>query len=98
MFSQLVCSGMSQRYSAAVHVTIALNVVRQRLTAASDKHRMFAVLLWALRVHLTSAASRTFTAASSYRRRVVYPGPLWPSSFDAQAMGECLDMGAHTHV
>ena len=54
MLSQLVCSGMSQRYSAAVHVTIALCVVRQRLTAASDKHRMFAVLLWALLVDLLS--------------------------------------------
>ena len=57
MLSQLVCSGMSQRYSAAVHVTIALNVVRQRLTAAPDKHRMFAVLLWALRVHPLSAVA-----------------------------------------
>ena len=57
MVSQLVARVRAQRYSAAVHCIIALKVVRQRLTAASDKHRMFAVLLWALRVHPLSAVA-----------------------------------------
>ena len=98
MFSQLVCSGLSQRYSAAVHVTIALNVVRQRLTAAPDKHRMFAVLLWALRVHLTSAASRFCGIIISATCCVPPTSMAFEHRTDAQAMGECLDMGAHTHV
>ena len=57
MVSQLVRSGRSQHYSTAVHVTIALNVVRQRLTAASDNHHLFAVLLWALLVNPLSAVA-----------------------------------------
>ena len=57
LVSQLVCSGLSQRYSTAVQITIALNLVKQRLTAALSKHRMFAVLLWALRVHSVSAVA-----------------------------------------
>ena len=50
MVSQLVARVRAQRYSAVVHSTIALNVGKQRLTATSDNHHMFAVLLWALLV------------------------------------------------
>ena len=66
--------------------------------AESCKHRVFAVLPWASRVHLASAASRGLRhhhigdvlctpASVAFERRTV-----------AQAMGECSDMGAHTHV
>ena len=63
--------------------------------AESWKHRVFAVLPWASRVHLASAAPRD--AASSYRRRVVLPRPLWPSSIVRSGHGGVLRYGC-THT
>ena len=55
--SQLVCSGSCPALLSGCHVTIALNLVRQRLTAASDNHHLFAVLPWALLVGPLSAVA-----------------------------------------
>ena len=74
--------------------------LRGLLAVGSKKHRMFAVLLWALRVPSTSAAAR-FSSISSLVGVLSFLGVEHHQAVDplrlrvpgARAVGECLDIG-----